>query len=499
MSTKIANINPLNLVIIREEFPSKDNQKTANNDITDEDVLKFIHSYLEINGFLLVFRREEFTTIENNVLKRFGYKYDKSLESKQFISIAERIGLSLVSKRSYENTSSVLLFRKVETERSAEDVIIRISHTDYDLWFDKLLNEMKVSTDITQNSPQNQRLIWLVSDAEQISGIVGFVKCLRREPGGHRIRCISDMMFENLVPSNSVSVRELIDNSLFDNNLVMNIYRNGELGSYRHMTLNRERLRKRGVKHAMLFPSLGANKMNVQWVESQHNSFYNIDNIVVDVHWTGLNPSDLKIGTNTSTVEPIYAEFTGVKGLCSEFSGLDENGNRVFGIKTNKSLSTTLLFETKRDLIAVPDQWSLEEACSVPLAYGTALFALIIKAQLKSHNSILIHSGHGYVGRAAISVALSRECQVYTTVPSDETKKQLMAQFSDLDETKVINTSIDSFKEVIFDKTLGNGLDFVFDYTNDFPFDSNLFCLKHNGRYLLVNDYHGFGSKGSGL
>ena len=35
--------------------------------------------------------------------------------------------------------------------------------------------------------PSDER-IWLLSDEHSKSGILGFTKCLRKEPGGHRIR-----------------------------------------------------------------------------------------------------------------------------------------------------------------------------------------------------------------------------------------------------------------------------------------------------------------------
>ena len=48
---------------------------------------------------------------------------------------------------------------------------------------------------------------------------------------------------------------------------------------------------------------------------------------------------------------------------------------------------------------------------------------------MRSGESILIHSGSGGVGQAAIAIALSMNCIVYTTVGSEEKKTFLMKQF----------------------------------------------------------------------
>lgn len=64
----------------------------------------------------------------------------------------------------------------------------------------------------------------------------------------------------------------------------------------------------------------------------------------------------------------------------------------------------------------VPDEWSLEEAATVPAVYMTCYYALIMRANLEPGESILIHSATGGVGQAAINLALSMNCEVYTTV-----------------------------------------------------------------------------------
>ena len=60
----------------------------------------------------------------------------------------------------------------------------------------------------------------------------------------------------------------------------------------------------------------------------------------------------------------------------------------------------------------VPPAWSLAEAATIPVAYATAYYALVMRGRLRDSHSVLIHSGSGAVGLAALRICLSRGCQV---------------------------------------------------------------------------------------
>lgn len=101
--------------------------------------------------------------------------------------------------------------------------------------------------------------------------------------------------------------------------------------------------------------------------------------------------------------------------LGMEFSGRLLNGKRVMGMVSTKGLATVVPADPVF-LWDVPDDWTLEEAASVPAVYGTAYYALISRGKLKHGERVLIHSGSGGVGQAAITIALSMGCEVFVTV-----------------------------------------------------------------------------------
>ncbi|CAL9279207.1 3-ketoacyl-CoA thiolase [Streptomyces sp. SudanB182_2057] len=68
-----------------------------------------------------------------------------------------------------------------------------------------------------------------------------------------------------------------------------------------------------------------------------------------------------------------------------------------------------------RLLTAIPDGWSFTEAASVPIAFTTAWYALFDLGELRPGDRVLVHSGAGGVGMAAIRLALGSGAEVFAT------------------------------------------------------------------------------------
>ena len=56
----------------------------------------------------------------------------------------------------------------------------------------------------------------------------------------------------------------------------------------------------------------------------------------------------------------------------------------------------------------IPVSWSLRDAATVPVAYLTAYYALVMRGGLEKGYRVLVHSGTGAVGLAAIRICLHR-------------------------------------------------------------------------------------------
>jgi fatty acid synthase len=89
------------------------------------------------------------------------------------------------------------------------------------------------------------------------------------------------------------------------------------------------------------------------------------------------------------------------------------------GMMTSGSLASMLLAD-KNMMWKVPEHWTLEDASTVPMVYGTAYYALELPGHMKKGKSVLINSGSGGVGQTALNICLQAGCTVYTTVCTEE-------------------------------------------------------------------------------
>ncbi|EEC14647.1 fatty acid synthase, putative [Ixodes scapularis] len=160
-------------------------------------------------------------------------------------------GFRLVGLRS-DNLSALLLFRKrPATPAGAEkQAVIRVGSGGFG-W----VEELKAKATEYQERPAGEN-VWLVAEDEGTSGVVGLTNCLRQETGGDHIRCIFNASLKgganpvaNFQPASSEH-KELVERDL-----VMNVYRDGKWGSFRH-TVTQSRSQKELEFLKRRFPQL---------------------------------------------------------------------------------------------------------------------------------------------------------------------------------------------------------------------------------------------------
>lgn len=96
------------------------------------------------------------------------------------------------------------------------------------------------------------------------------------------------------------------------------------------------------------------------------------------------------------------------------------------------------------------------------MAYSTAYYALNVRANLRPGESVLIHSGSGGVGQAAISICLKMGCEVFTTVGTKDKREYLMATFPDLKPENIGNSRDLSFEQMVSYATFVDQISFFF-------------------------------------
>ncbi|KAK8774422.1 hypothetical protein V5799_011045 [Amblyomma americanum] len=213
------------------------------------------------------------------------------------------------------------------------------------------------------------------------------------------------------------------------------------------------------------------------------------DQILCDVYFAPLNFCDVvvasgKLQPNTehAKLASLYCTF----GL--EISGRDRQGRRVMGIAPSQGIAT-VAFVDRLFLWEVPQSWTLEEASTVPVAYATAYYALLVRGNMKHGESLLVHAGSGAVGQAAMGIAFSMGCSVFTTVGSKEEREFLKRRFPQLDDRHFSNSRDLSFEEHVLTETRGKGVDLVLNSLAEDKLEASVRCLAPHGRFLEIGRF----------
>lgn len=137
-------------------------------------------------------------------------------------------------------------------------------------------------------------------------------------------------------------------------------------------------------------------------------------------------------------------------------------------------------------MFACPDDWSLSQAVTVPCAYTTVYAALFMTTRIEKDKSILIHSGTGAVGLAAIRVASAYGLEIFTTVGSDDQKAFLMNEFPGLRKDHIGSSNDTSFEKMVQMRTKGKGVDFVLNSLSGEKLLASIRCLGKCGKFLEI-------------
>ncbi|NXG73396.1 FAS synthase, partial [Baryphthengus martii] len=341
----------------------------------------------------------------------------------------------------------------------------------------------------------SEQPVWLTATSCGNSGILGMVNCLRLESEGHRIRCvfISNLNPSSAVPPTSHSSPEM--QKIVQSDLVMNVYRDGKWGSFRHLPLQQaqpEELTEYAYVNALTRGDLSS----LHWIVSPLQHFQAASSVqLCKVYYSSLNFRDIMLATGKLSPDAIPGNWVSQQCMLGmEFSGRDLTGRRVMGLLPAKGLATVVDCH-ERFLWDVPKNWTLEEAASVPVVYATAYYALVVRGGIKKGESILIHSGSGGVGQAAIAIALSMGCRVFATVGSTEKRKYLQARFPQLDDNSFASSRSTAFEEHVMRVTNGKGtfkeycVNLVLNSLAEEKLQASLRCLARHGRFLEIGKF----------
>ncbi|XP_054986055.1 fatty acid synthase [Sorex araneus] len=386
--------------------------------------------------------------------------------------------LHLVAQKTSFYGSALFLCRRLAPQDSP--ILLPVDDTSFH-WVDSLKSML---------ADASPRPVWLTAVGCGTSGVVGMVNCLRKEPGGHRVRCIlvSNLSDESPVPAlepGSEGLRHVLKGDL-----VTNVFRDGAWGTFRHYPLEQERPEQL-TEHAFVNVLTRGDLSSIRWVCSplHHAPRPGPGMQLCTVHYASLNFRDIMLATGKLSPDAIPGKWASRDCMLGmEFSGHDASGKRVMGLVPAEGLATSV--QLSQDFLwDVPSSWTLEEAASVPVVYTTAYYSLVVRGRMRPGESVLIHSGSGGVGQAAIAIALSQGCRVFTTVGSAEKRAYLQARFPQLDATCFANSRDTSFEQHVLRHTAGKGVDLVLNSLAEEKLQASVRCLAQHGRFLEIGKF----------
>ncbi len=391
------------------------------------------------------------------------------LDRDGWVNAAAQVGLELAMAHDVDKALSYLLFRKVAVTKTR------------DIRFPKLDPDGLTSLQQALAERPEDETLWLIGNQADASGLDGFVRCVAQE-ATHRVR---GLYIDDPTPP---SPQELA--RIHRVNLVSNVWRGGSVGSF---------LRTNWVDqpHTTAGPSAARNYQIRTITAGDLKSIRRVPDWVTPsntprarVKHFPLNFKDAMLASGRIS-SSVYKPFGEAVGL--EYAGVLEDGTRIAGLNLSQlGIAQYVSVESPLTWWKIPETMSLEEACTIPVAYATAYAGIVLKGRARSGQRIFVHSGAGAVGQAAIRIALNLGMDVYTTVGSDQKRDFLLERFPKLDAQNILNSRSTEFKSKLLELTGGNGVDIVLNSFSGERLIKSLEVLGKYGHFVDISRYDAF-------
>jgi NADPH:quinone reductase-like Zn-dependent oxidoreductase len=137
------------------------------------------------------------------------------------------------------------------------------------------------------------------------------------------------------------------------------------------------------------------------------------------------------------------------------------------------------------NVLPLPDGLSFEAGAALPLAMLTAWHALVIKAEVRPGQTVLVQAGGSGVGSAAIQIARLAGARVMTTVGSDD-----KIEFArGLGAEHVVNYRRQDFIEEAKRWTGKRGVDVVVEHIGGETFERSTYALTRLGTLITIGSH----------
>jgi NADPH:quinone reductase-like Zn-dependent oxidoreductase len=135
--------------------------------------------------------------------------------------------------------------------------------------------------------------------------------------------------------------------------------------------------------------------------------------------------------------------------------------------------------------LPLPEAIAFEAAAALPLAFLTSWHALVVKAELKPGQTVLVQAAGSGVGSAAIQIARLIGARVMATVGSDDKIEFARA----LGAERVVNYRTQDFVEETKKWTNKRGADVVVEHIGGDTFERSTYALTRLGTLVSIGSH----------
>ncbi|KAK3989943.1 putative polyketide synthase [Cladorrhinum sp. PSN332] len=228
--------------------------------------------------------------------------------------------------------------------------------------------------------------------------------------------------------------------------------------------------------------SLSSFRWQIQTIQEPRDN-----EVVVDIMAVGLNFVDLLGLLGMIELNDKQAFGLEMSGIVTEVgSGVQhlKVGDRVAAAIPDGCFSTRAVVNALL-CVKTPDTLEFEDAAALPVTYSTAMHSLIDVAQLKAGQTVLIHSGCGGVGLAAIQVCKMVGAEAYITVGTQK-KIDYAVEVLGVARDHIFNSRDETFVQDVARMTNGRGVDVVLNSLSGSLLHASWKCLGEFGKMIEI-------------
>lgn len=212
------------------------------------------NDHLVVLSDCLIHQLKDVLTNATNSLKPGGFILVEEPNTNVDLKMVQELGLELVAIQTAGQKMYGLLRKPIEIPKNT--LVIEVTEEHF-LWVEPLKDALKKSeTDGTN--------IVLVTNGEELTGLVGMMNCIKQEPGGNNVRTvfIQDKKIQPFSLTSEFVMKQL------RKGFVQNVFKNGSWGTYRHLVLEQGTdSGKLQVEHAYINTMTRGDLASLRWIE----------------------------------------------------------------------------------------------------------------------------------------------------------------------------------------------------------------------------------------